>query len=1595
MVGVVAGPDGLDRFGELLSQLPADTGMAYVLLLPEEVPADPAPLAERTTMPVVPAVPGKRPRANHVYVAPASGLPVLRKRLFREDRIQQGPAPARADHFLASLAALEEKAIGIALADAGREGSAGLAAIRAAGGFTFAEEPWAESAVADLVLPLSTLATELVRIGQLVQEERLALPAQAAPATWVVPTDLERADAATAALRRIMVLLRNHSGVDFTLYKAGTTGRRILRRAVLNRLEGLEEYARFLRNNGKELTALHDDLLIGVTGFFRDPEAFAYLKQEVLPKLMAGAWQQPLRVWSVGCSTGQEAYSLAMLHAECADEPGHVPMQFFATDINEAYLRKAREGLYPKSIAHELSPERLQRFFTEEAGGYRVKKSLRESVIFARQNLMHDPPFSRMDLISCRNMMIYVQAAMQKRILAKFHYALKPDGALFLGASEGLGTSGDLFGPWAKESVGRTCKIYRRSPVPGPGVPIATTPLPNAARATLEPDHTRAAANVLRAADRVALEHFTPPAVLVNDALDVVEFRGDTSPFLRSGDGRAPFHLPGMVREELVAPLNRLVEQVRKRGKAARESKVLMQQPGGERLSVALEVVPFTQAEDPYFLVYFTQLGPHSGGLPGLEAYLAGAGREVGLETLLEKSREHLQAMEEQHAATNEELQASAEEVTSANEELQSINAELENSRQELQSVNEELSTINDELSLRNSELVRLTDDLFNLQVASQLAIVLLDRGLFIRRFSPEGAKRFHLASDDIGKHWSAVVHDLDVVELDPETGAATGQPGATASWTELAYKAITRVQERQAHVRDRKGRWYRLRIRPYMTQDNKVDGAVLVLVNVDLEKKAAEAEQAERERYRQLVQAMGMAVFTTDATGRIELYNAAAVQLWGRTPEAGERWSGALRLYHPDGTPMPHDQCPTALALRHGSTEQGQEVLLEQPDGTQLFVLAHPKVLLDEKGQVKGVVNLLVDLTARKRAERKSAQLAAIVSSSHDAIISKDLEGIIQTWNEGATELFGYTAEEAIGQPTTMLMPPDRVNEEPGILRRIKAGEVIDQYQAVRQHKDGHLLHILLTISPIRNEQGEIVGASKMARDIGAELAAMRAMRLSEQRYTDLFTTMDQGFCVIELDYDAQDQLVDWTYVEANPAFEKHSGMSNVVGKRASDLMPNLERSWLEMYDRVYQTGVGARCINAVSDVNRWIEVYAYPTGDQVHRQLAVLLTDVTERVRAERHMRQVAESLQREDRHKNQFLATLAHELRNPLAPLRSGLEVLQEGGNGAEVTGMMQRQVDQIVRLVDDLLDVSRLGTGKITLRKEPVALARIINEAAEAMAPVLREQGQQLLLMPPAESVFVEGDPARLTQVLSNLINNACKFSEDGSLIELRTAVHDGMAVIDVKDRGCGLSPEDLPRIFGLFNQAPAPAKLRNNAGLGIGLTLVRDLVQMHAGTVEAHSEGLGKGSTFTVKLPVMAEAPPAVSSNGKAPAPQVEGRKVLVVDDNLDAAQLLSMVLGRKGFQVRTAADGPAGIEAAEAFRPEVILLDIGLPGMSGYEVAQQLRAQEWAKGVLLVALTGWGQNEDREKSRQAGFDHHLVKPVQVGRILELMKEMAG
>ena len=532
--------------------------------------------------------------------------------------------------------------------------------------------------------------------------------------------------------------------MDFLLYRAPTIQRRIARRMVLSKQDTLESYAHFLRGNAKELDALYADALISVSSFFRNPEAFDVLKRTVFPKLLQRRGDQSFRAWVLGCSTGQEAYSIAMAFMEAAENASRMPkLQVFATDLNDALLDKARHGLYAKGLMEDVSPERLRRFFVEEEGGYRVVKPLRELVVFARQNLISDPPFSRMDLISCRNLLIYLEPSLQKKVLPTFHYALKPEGFLLLGASESIGGFTDLFEPMDKKH-----KIYsrkaattpalhlpgKRGDEPAPGQrPLAPLPMgPGEA-----PVGLRAELNAQREADRITVNRFAPPGVLIDAELQIVQFRGPTGAYLEPPAGKASFDVLKMARQGLMLPLRAAINQAKKENKAVRRENVRIEQNGKAR-TVNLEVIPLKNLRERCFLIVFEEAG-RAGDAAGSCAVAGTSGparkqedfrRVADLERESSEMRDYLQSIQEQYEAANEELQASSEEVQSANEELQSINEELETSKEELESANEELTTVNEEMANRNAELNRLNSDLVNLQTSTKLAVVLVGRDL-------------------------------------------------------------------------------------------------------------------------------------------------------------------------------------------------------------------------------------------------------------------------------------------------------------------------------------------------------------------------------------------------------------------------------------------------------------------------------------------------------------------------------------------------------------------------------------------------------------------------------------------------------------------------------------------------------------------------------------------------------------------------------------------------------------------------------------------------------------------------------------------------
>lgn len=619
------------------------------------------------------------------------------------------------------------------------------------------------------------------------------------------------------------------------------------------------------------------------------------------------------------------------------------------------------------------------------------------------------------------------------------------------------------------------------------------------------------------------------------------------------------------------------------------------------------------------------------------------------------------------------------------------------------------------------------------------------------------------------------------------------------------------------------------------------------------------------RDEYFRLLDMLPAAAYTCDTKGLITWFNARAAEIWGREPklnDATDRFCGSFRMYSPEGTPIEHDRCWMARALQEDRDYENFEVVIERPDGSRIIGLVNAHPLHDDDGKLIGAANILTDITKGRLAVESHARLVAIVESADDAIIGKDLNGIITDWNNGAENLFGYTAEEAVGRPVTMLIPPERSDEEPDILRRIRRGEAIRHYETTRRHKNGTLLDISLSVSPIHDATGKVIGASKIARDIG-------------------------------------------------------------------------ERKRME-------------------------------------------------------------EALRDSDRRKDEFLAMLSHELRNPLATIRNSVQLLRmDPGDTMQrkVLAPLERQVSTLTRLVDDLMDVSRVTMGRVHLQRCDVAVDRVVRDAADSVRREMRHRKHTFTISAIDRNLIVNVDVVRLEQVVVNLLTNAAKYTPDGGTIALTVKREGREAVLRVQDSGIGIRPELLPHVFALFSQG-ATTLDRAKGGLGIGLALVKHLVEMHGGSVEARSAGQGEGSEFVVRLPLVesSERP-----GERAEAPLSDGSKgddhslrVLVVDDNRDSADLQATLLQHNGHEVRTAYDGTDALKVALQFLPDVVLLDIGLPEIDGYEVAYRMRQKDVLDGVVLIAMTGYGQPEDRLRSQAVGFDHHLVKPAEFAELQNIL-----
>jgi len=869
IVGVGASAGGLEAFTALLRTLPDNPGVAIVFvqhLAPKHESALVDLLSAHTAMPVVQVTEGLLVQRDHVYVIPPntqmliSGLE-LRISPRPTDRSQYTPI----DAFFRSLTSSGSRAIGVILSGTASDGAIGIAEIKQAGGITIAQSP--ESARYD-GMPRAAIATGAIDLVLTPEEIGSKLPQLALPAVTASLVATGTADVALAdeQLEEIFDLLRPASGIDFRHYKTPTIQRRLFRRMALHRLREVKDYTRLLRSDAAEVRNLYRDFLIHVTRFFREPESFEAIARDVFPTLLERRPRdQPIRVWVSGCATGEEAYSLAIVLVEfLARQQAEFRVQIFATDVSEGAIEHARSGVYAQAIEADVSMDRLRRFFSKHNGGYRVTKMIRDLCIFARQDLTKDPPFSRLDLILCRNVLIYMDLLLQKKLLSVFHYALNPNAFLVLGQAETVGAQGTLF-----SLVDKKCRIHRKRPTAA--VPtMAVPPDRSTLDATLAKAHEEVP-TVERAlqteVNRVINDRFAPPAVVIDADLQIVQFRGQTAAFLEPAPGQASLSVLKMAKEGLLYGLRSAINAARKSRSAVRRSG-LQVRLGKRWRRIDLEVIPLASSGRTHYLVLFDQRGRRvaqpSEGVPASAVSRKASKSQVhSLQRELAASREYLQSMIQELEAANEELQSANEEILSSNEELQSTNEELDTAKEELQSTNEELNTVNEELHGRNEELSRVNSDLVNLLGSVQIAIVIVGSDMRIRRFTPMAERVLNLIPGDIDRLIGHINPDIEGANLE-----------------ELIAECIDTISVIEREVRDRQGRWYALRLRPYRSVDNKIDGAVLALFDVDTPKRYEASVRSATALAQTILRASPGAMALVDSAWRIVSANPKFVEL-------------------------------------------------------------------------------------------------------------------------------------------------------------------------------------------------------------------------------------------------------------------------------------------------------------------------------------------------------------------------------------------------------------------------------------------------------------------------------------------------------------------------------------------------------------------------------------------------------------------------------------------------------------------------------------------------------------------------------------------
>jgi len=1470
VVGIGASAGGLDAFRKLIQAIPENSGMAYILvqhLAPEHASALPEILQRVTKIPVSEISNNVQVNRDHIYIIPPNKMLIATDGILKlSPRSGKGRLNLPIDIFFSSLAEVHQAhAIGVILSGNGADGTEGLRDIKDHGGLTIAQEPASGSSKGMPQHAIDADIVDFILAPEKIPEKLLSLQSSFnhSPTT----NDPILNDITDKEFREILTLLRVQLGVDFSFYKQTTIQRRIIRRMQLLKLENLKSYVEYLKNTKSEPDTLFNDLLIPVTSFFRDTSTFDQVGKTIFPEILKRdkSANNPLRIWIAGCSTGQEAYSTAIcLHELLNDHLSSIKIQIYATDISKQSIKKARLGIYSRKELDGISVERLSRFFNKIDGHYQVTKSIREICVFAVHDFLKDPPFAKMDMICCRNVMIYFEPYLQKKAITTFHYALNDKGILWLGKSETTGQASNLFIPMSKKE-----KFYTRKTSPGrfTSVTSGRNEIVYSEKNDLLKNKEIKTEDIQKSVDDILLSKYMPAGVVINEQMDIVQFRGSTGKYLEPSPGKASLNILKMAREGLSFEIRNALHKAKTTKRPVIKEGMMIDDG---KLSVSIEVVLLPNTIDPYFLILFRShynaelhsksvAGKGKSSLTKLQADEQ-ANRVMQLEKELAQAREDMQSITEQQDAANEELQSSNEELLSNGEELQSLNEELETSKEELQSTNEELITVNQELYDSNTELHSSRKFADATIAVLHEPLLVLDKKYIIKSANSAFFKTFQLTEEEtLGK----IVFELQRKGWDI--------PGLR--------KELEKIQKEQEKLIEIEiafdfpvigKRLICFNIQPIM----KENGEQLILLAMDditernrvtqlLKEKATGVLHERQMLHNFFMQTPALLCILKGPEHIFELANPLYQKYTGYRVLVGEKLLDALpelanqgflelldKVYS-TGEPFIGTEMPLSLVNKKGKSEQR-------------YINFNYQALKDEQGNTEGILVFAYDVTEQVIARRLLEQNAEMIQNLY-----MNAPGFIATLmgpthiytlvNPAYQKVFGK--REIVGKPILIALPElvgqgfdlilDNVYQTGetfvGIEIPITLARDVDMEPEVR--------YFNFSYQPIYQEDKTINGILVFGYEVTEEILGKKIQEESAVRFQLLAESMPQKVWTADADGNINYFNEKWLeYTHKNYEELKAWGWKNIIHPDEWEVN---QAAWEHSMATGEDFQVEHRYLRHDGNY-RWHLSRALAQRDKDGKIIMWLgtNTDIHEqRLFAEELKKQIAERIKIENQ-KNDFISMASHELRTPVTSIKGYAQTIQRVLKNAESTGIdtylvkMDRQVNKLNSLINDLLDASKVTQGKLKFNEEVFDFNELIVEIIDDMQQVSANHAIESNL---AESAMITGDRNRIGQVMTNILSNAIKYSPKADRVIVSSALENKQIKFCVEDFGIGIPQDNLNKVFDQFFRIGGLGH-ESTSGLGLGLFIASEIIKRHEGTMEVESTE-GKGSTFCFLIPV--------------------------------------------------------------------------------------------------------------------------------------------